>query len=116
MLADLLTIIVQLFTELLHQRSEVLLVLGADNVVQVALGARPLSIKVDSVEDASGCARTSHTTPARVGQVASNEQIDTRLDEGCTRYGCRTAVMRSPMFSLYGNQFGGQGTSCLRCA
>ncbi len=74
--AGLLTVGVELLTELLHQRGEVLLVLRPDDVLRVPLGARPLPVEVDPVEDAGGCTGAAHATPARVGQVAFDEEID----------------------------------------
>ena len=76
-----LAVLVQLLAELLEQLRVVLLVLRADDVARVPLGARPLPVDVDPVEDAGRGTRPAHAAPAGIGDVALDEEVDAGRDE-----------------------------------
>src|SRR6266542_1824701 len=84
-LVGLLPVGVKLLAELRQEPGEVLLVPCADDVAGVAVGARPFPVDVDAVEDAGGGPGTAHATPARVGDVAPDEEVDAGRDESLAR-------------------------------
>src|SRR5262249_46357305 len=81
-LVRLLARLVELLAELLHQLGEVRLVLRADDVARVPVGARPLPVDVDAVEDARGGARSARPVSLHgAREIALDEQVDARGDE-----------------------------------
>jgi hypothetical protein len=76
---------VQLCPELGEQLREVRLVFRANDVAHVALGAGPFPVDVDAVEDPGCGAWASHSSPAGIGKVSLDEQVDAGRDEALPR-------------------------------
>jgi len=91
---------VELATELGEQQREVALVLGSDHVAGITLGAWPLPVEVEPVEDACRRTQAALRLTAQLGQVALDEQVDAgsheRLARGIGERGIREEPRPGP--------------------